>query len=117
MPSLKKCSIYITICVWAVVYRNVAEDSARNRLHPGTQSDVYGQRQLLEPFKNAVRDLQRCMGASYQAYLASIRVESTEIDVLKKLPTDRQTDGFLSLYSRYIYKYKYIYIYIYTQQF
>ena len=24
--------VYITDCVWAAVYRNVAEDSARNRL-------------------------------------------------------------------------------------
>ena len=49
--------VYITNSVWAVVYRNVAEDSARNRLHPGTQSDVYGKRQRLEPFKNALSDL------------------------------------------------------------
>ena len=55
----EKCSIYITICVWAAVYRNVAEDSARNRLHPGTQSDVEGELQRLEPFKNVLRDLQR----------------------------------------------------------
>ena len=51
-------SIYYQ-CVWAAVYRNVAEDSARNRLHPGTQSDVDGERQRLEPFKNILRDLQR----------------------------------------------------------
>ena len=51
--------VYITDFVWAAVYRNVAEDSARNRLHPGTQSDVDGERQRLEPFKNILRDLQR----------------------------------------------------------
>ena len=51
--------VYITNSVWAVVYRNVAEDLARNRLHPGTQSDVDGERQRLEPFKNALRYLQR----------------------------------------------------------
>ena len=49
----------VTNSVWAVVYRNVAEDSARNRLHPGTQSDVDGKRQRLEPFKNTLCDLQR----------------------------------------------------------
>ena len=38
---------------------NVAEDSARNRLHPGTQSDVDGERQRLEPFKNALGNLGR----------------------------------------------------------
>ena len=37
--------VYITDCVWAAVYRNVAEDSATNRLHSGTQSDVDGKRQ------------------------------------------------------------------------
>ena len=42
-----------------MVYKNVAEDSARNRLHPGTQSDVYGEQQRLEAFKNPLRDLQR----------------------------------------------------------
>ena len=51
--------VYIIDCVWAAVYRNVAEDSARNRLHPSTQSDVDGKRQQLEPFKNALCDLQR----------------------------------------------------------
>ena len=33
---------FITNCVWAAVYRNVAEDSARNRLH---QSNVDSERQ------------------------------------------------------------------------
>ena len=42
---------FITNCVWAAVYRNVAEDSARNRLHPGIQSDVEGERQQLKPSK------------------------------------------------------------------
>ena len=51
--------VYITNSVWAVVYRNVAEDLARNRLHPDTQSDVDGEQQRLEPFKNALRYLQR----------------------------------------------------------
>ena len=54
-PGLDKVSernvVYITNCIWAAVYRNVAEDSARNRLHPVTQSDIDGERQQLEPFK------------------------------------------------------------------
>ena len=37
--------VYITDCVWAADYRNSAEDSVRNRLHPGTQSNVNGERQ------------------------------------------------------------------------
>ena len=44
LNSTEKNVVYITNSVWAVVYRNVAEDLARNRLHPGTQSDVDGQR-------------------------------------------------------------------------
>jgi len=59
IPSIAKNVVYITNSVWAVVYRNVAEDSARNRPHPGTQSGVYGERQRLKPFKNALSDLQR----------------------------------------------------------
>ena len=51
--------VYITNSVWAVVDRNVGEDLARNRLHPGTQSDVDGERQRLEPFKNALGNLGR----------------------------------------------------------
>ena len=42
----------MTNCVCATVYRNVAQDSARKRLHPGIQSDIDGERQQLEPFKN-----------------------------------------------------------------
>ena len=34
-------------CVWAAVYRNAAEDSARNRLHSGMQSDVDSKQQRL----------------------------------------------------------------------
>ena len=29
--------VYITNCIWAVIYRNVAE---RNHLYPGIQSDI-----------------------------------------------------------------------------
>ena len=56
---IMKNVVYITNSVWAVVDRNVGEDLARNRLHPGTQSDVDGERQRLEPFKNALGNLGR----------------------------------------------------------
>ena len=42
--------VYITNCIWAVVYRNVAKDAARNCLHPCVQSNVDGKQQQLEPF-------------------------------------------------------------------
>ena len=41
--------VYITNCVWAVVY-SFAQDLAGNRLHSGIQSNVDGERQRLEPF-------------------------------------------------------------------
>jgi len=39
--------VYITNCIWAAVYKNVAEDSARSRLYPGIQSELDGKRQRL----------------------------------------------------------------------
>ena len=51
ITPVDKNVVFITNCVWAVVYRDVAEDLATNCLHPGIQSDVDGKRQRLQPFK------------------------------------------------------------------
>ena len=85
--------VYITDCVWAAVYRNVAENSARNRLHPGTQSDVDGEQQRLEPIKNALRDLQRWALHIEDIWHRSVLKPRSKVRACRKKcrQTDRQT--------------------------
>ena len=47
--------VFITNCVWAAA----AEDSQRNRLHTGIQSDVDGEQQRLEPFYYKLTNAKR----------------------------------------------------------
>jgi len=58
----ENCIIYKQLCL-GCGYRNIAEDSERKYLHVGIQSDVDSERQQLEPFYNALRDLR--IGTSF----------------------------------------------------
>ena len=63
------------------------------------------------------------MGASFQASLASIRGETTELRACRKVPTDRQTafhlyivNIYINIYM-YIYIFEFVYLYIYIIQY
>ena len=71
-------------------YKNVGEVSVRNRLHPGIQSDVDGERQRLEPFKKANRDLQR--RALHIEYIWRRFALKPRNKVRAEKNADRQTD-------------------------
>ena len=93
---INKCSIYYQLCLGCGL-QECRRSFSKNRLHPGIQSAVDGERLRLRRYKNKLRVPRRRALHFEQVWHGSWRRSTRP----KKCGwTDGQTDGFSALYSR-----------------
>ena len=94
-----KCSIYYQLCLGCGL-QECRWSFGKNRLHPGIQSAVDGERLGLRRYKNKLRVPRRRALHFEQVWHGSLHPRRRSTRPKKCGRTDGQTDGFSALYSR-----------------
>ena len=94
----KKCSIY-NQCVWAAVLQEFWLKFRQESSTPWHSKRCRRRTTWIRTILKRTPYSPR-MGASFQANLVQTRGETAKLRACQKVPTDRQTDSFSSLYSR-----------------